>query len=585
MMARSVFSGLEFRPAAFLALMLVVGLLAGSSVRSTRAWSTQSSAFVQTANRGASVLYKSDAGVGCRDATQVETETLSAARAEQPLSVISSVRTHADNGLTIVMRSTEQLEAVPEAKEAFLRVATLYEKLIQTPITVVIDVDFGATWFGQPYGEGVAGMTNPQLLIGIPLYPFLQERLLEGASSSHERTIYEALPFSVAPTDLGDTQAVVAPSAWFRALRFVDSVAQPESEPPHWGPPPAIGFNSNVSYDFDPTDGVDPGKADFEAAVSHELGHVLGFVSYAGLFELEPEEGLALSIWDIFRVRPGVSLSTFNTARRVLSSGGNQVYFAGGDEFGLSTGRPDGTGGDGRRASHWRDDEFSLNRIGIMDPTIPQGRRQTITFKDLSALDMMGYTLAPMGKSKPVISDLTADLNGDILTVRATLTDADGDPSRVQLRLIDDDNQVISQLAPITEDFGIASKTQFSRDYPGLSSVPAVTKVGLVVTDSQGNASNMAVADFSRGDSGGPKLKSAKYNKGRLQIKGKKFGTVHQVEVNGLIVAPSGSVVVGGSSKKLVVEADSFLLNLLDGPNRVRVISDGKRSNLLVMEF
>jgi hypothetical protein len=457
--------------------------------------------------------------------------------------------------------------------------------MIRTPITVVIDVDFGPTWFGNEYPEGVGGLTHPQLLVGSPIYPIMQGRLIDGASSSAERDLYYAMPQIAVQTDLGETATVVGPSPLFRAMEFIGSTAVPEAEPGIWGPPPAIGFNSIVEYDFDPTDGVDPGKADFEAAVSHEIGHVLGFVSYTGLYELDDERGLALSVWDLFRVRPGVDMDSFATAERILSSGGQQVYFAGGPEYGLSTGRPDGTGGDGKQASHWRDDEFSGDRIGIMDPTIPKGKRQTITFRDLAALDVLGYSIRPLGNSKPTISDLEADLNGDVLSVRATLRDVDGDPSRVMLKLIDEDDVVVSQIAPVAEDFGLATKTMFVKEYTGMSSVPACMKVGLVVTDTRGNVSATAVADFSAGDGGGPKLKTASYNREKLNIKGKKFGSQLQIEVNGQVVAPAGGIEIGGSAKKLVINADALQLNLRPGLNRIRVISGGLRSNLLVMEF
>ena len=151
--------------------------------------------------------------------------------------------------------------------------------------------------------------------------------------------------------------------------------------------------------------------------------------------------------------------------------------------------------------------------------------------------------------------------------------------------LIDEDNQLVSQLAPSAEDFGIASRTLFSRDYPGISSVPSVMSVRLVVADTRGNLSAPAFADVSEGDSGGARLSTASYSKGRLNIKGKKFGGQPQIEINGRIVAPASGVDIGGSNKKLIVEAEGALLNLRAGLNRVRVISAGLRSNILVMEF
>ena len=43
--------------------------------------------------------------------------------------------------------------ANPTAKAAFTAAAAKWEALIQNPITVVIDVDFGTTHFGEPFGS------------------------------------------------------------------------------------------------------------------------------------------------------------------------------------------------------------------------------------------------------------------------------------------------------------------------------------------------------------------------------------------------------------------------------------------------
>jgi hypothetical protein len=106
---------------------------------------------------------------------------------------------------------------------------------------------------------------------------------------------------------------------------------------------------------------------------------------------------VSLSLWDVFRFRPGVAAGALaspaglGTSQRVLSSGGDQVFFAGGAELGLSTGRPDGSGGDGFQAGHWKNDSLTGNTIGIMDPDIAAGQRQPITDDDLRVLNAIGY--------------------------------------------------------------------------------------------------------------------------------------------------------------------------------------------------
>jgi len=47
--------------------------------------------------------------------------------------------------------------------------------------------------------------------------------------------------------------------------------------------------------------------------------------------------------------------------------------------------------GDGRQASHWKDDGITGNLLGVMDPTFGPGSILSITEADLRALDVIGY--------------------------------------------------------------------------------------------------------------------------------------------------------------------------------------------------
>ena len=170
-------------------------------------------------------------------------------------------------------------------------------------------------------------------------------------------------------------------------------MADPDSEQNDLGDPPAVGFNSDFDYDFDPTDGIDSNRIDFDSVAVHELGHVLGFKSNTGYRELVRNSPVAVTVWDLFRFRPGITLDSFATAQRILSSGGGQEFFDGSREVALSTGRPDGTGGDREQSSHWKDDRLTGNYVGIMDPTLADGQRDTITENDLAALRSFGYTV------------------------------------------------------------------------------------------------------------------------------------------------------------------------------------------------
>jgi hypothetical protein len=275
-------------------------------------------------------------------------------------------------------------------------------------------------------------------------------------------------------------------------------------------------------------------------------------------------------------------MGTLATADRILSSGGAQVFFEGNAELQLSTGRPDNTGLDGLQPSHWRDDSIVGARIGIMDPTIAPGVRTTLTLNDLAALDLFGYTLKQFGNNRPTVSALTADLKGDVLTLTGTGADADGDVVQAQATFLDQKGRTLAQTAPFSTDFGIISKLNINLKFTGMGGQPEATQMSFVLIDSRGNKSVPATVDFSGGDPGAPKVTSASYDGSTLVVKGKRMTSDSQVEVNGVIVAPPAGVTVPPSGKKLTITATSASLNLRAGPNRVRVISGGLRSSLLI---
>jgi hypothetical protein len=205
---------------------------------------------------------------------------------------------------------------------------------------------------------------------------------------------------------LGNAGNISAASANFRALGLLTATANPDQET-DFGQPPAIGFNSAFSYDFDPSDGIDADKLDFEAAAVHEIGHALGFITFMGNKELPGQVNAALfpTPWDLFRLRPGgLVLTSLSNRQRAQVSGGEQVFFAGGEEFALSTGTVAGTGGDGQQGSHWKDDSLTGQYIGTMDPTGTEGDRDVLTAADLTALNAFGYKINPAAKVYEVLT-------------------------------------------------------------------------------------------------------------------------------------------------------------------------------------
>ena len=308
-------------------------------------------------------------------------------------------------GLHIFLHGTTQLEQNQAAKNAFIVAANRWEALVSNPINVVIDVDYGPNYFGSPYGDThILGQTGSRQ--NSTSFSTFRQRLIANSPTSAELNLYNALPASTLPLEGGGTaSSVVVTRANARALGLSPNITNPDAIAVGGGDA-GIGFNSNFnngngSFDFNPDDGISSSATDFDAVVTHEIGHALGFVSNAG-----GENPGALTGWDVFRFRPGsATLATMATAPRVMGAGGTQVFFDAQphvvsntqtQELGLSTGGPDGeaTGGDGNQSSHWKDDSLSSGRyIGIMDPTISSGVRRVITDNDTNALDAFGYAI------------------------------------------------------------------------------------------------------------------------------------------------------------------------------------------------
>ena len=111
------------------------------------------------------------------------------------------------------------------------------------------------------------------------------------------------------------------------------------------------------------------------------------------------------------------------------------------------------------------------------------------------------------------------------------------------------------------------------------------TQVSIVLIDSRGNRSSAVEADFTSGDPGAVKISQASHNGTRLLIKGKRLTSDARVEINSVIVSPAAGVEVTPNGKKLTIVAPAASLNLRTGANRIRVISGGLRSSLLVATF
>jgi len=380
---------------------------------------------------------------------QLEPEAAAAFRVDEgrtPLHTITGTPTAAlaqqaePRPMMLTLQATQQLEEFPEAKAAFQRAAARWmatvsgrEQQLNAPaFALQMDIDFGPTAFFTPF--------NSPTTLGVTTAPALKliatssrsDQLSGWSSTMQQMAVYRVLPYPWI-TNLADTVFIDIPTSVTNNVVIISSL------PP---PPPSIAFNSAVKFDFDPSDGIDADKFDFEALATREIGRCLGFISNVGERELDlalrggpfgPSPS-APTLLDMHRYRPGVNMDLLRTVPKIQTSGGEQIMFTGDVEAPMSTGRPDGTGGDGRPAGHWKDDVFTGQYLGIMDPTLAPGERGGISALDLMAMGYLFYRITP---DAPVMEVLSLDDNAsdEVLPFNGAMVVNRVTPARTSFKL------------------------------------------------------------------------------------------------------------------------------------------------------
>ena len=284
------------------------------------------------------------------------------------------------------------------ALAAFNRAAQQWARYIADPITVNIDAELAN--MGSPTIIGSASV-----VVLVSGYNVVRDAMVADAADEPDDGIVASLPTfaeftATLPAGFGLDGGLSAAKANLKALGFggLDSLFGNRDA--------TITFNTEFSFDFDNRDGVDPGKIDFETVAAHEIGHALGFISIVDDIDFLVAQWVTADVaprpLDLFRFEnnvPGGDPSNpaeFTVFPRYLAPGGDAItdqIEAIGDadaELRMSTGR---FMGDGRQASHWKDNTLTGILIGIMDPTLGYRQVEVVTDADLRALDLIGYEI------------------------------------------------------------------------------------------------------------------------------------------------------------------------------------------------
>ena len=194
--------------------------------------------------------------------------------------------------------------------------------------------------------------------------------------------------------------------------------------------------NSGVDWYYDALrpENIQDNQLDFLSVASHEIGHVLGFVSgvddgdWLTTLTRSEDKGKIrdnaiqfVTPLDLYRY----SSQSAETGQLDFSIGADSYFSLDGGQTNLaefSTGEYKELGGDGFQASHWRDGGSE----GIMQPLVNTGVIKRITPLDLTAMDVIGWDIATPELDWQELYD-TATAN----TANSTIIDRSNDLERL----------------------------------------------------------------------------------------------------------------------------------------------------------
>ncbi len=296
--------------------------------------------------------------------------------------------------------------------DGFAAAGALWSAVLSDNVIIYVNIDY------QPLGAGILGSASSTKQSFA--YTAVRNALLADATSANDMAATSALPggnsismlinyTSNSPNGSGshvpyldndgdaNNTTIRMTNANGKALGLI-AADDPASSA-------SITFSSDFSWDFDRSDGITAGMYDFVGVAAHELGHALGFVSGVDILDMNSPNGVTyypdnafnyVSTPDLFRF----SADSVSWGNGVIdwTAGVTDKYFSlDGGTTPLNRFATGVTHGDGRQASHWKD---NLG-IGIMDPTTASGELLAISNNDLTMLDVIGWNTSG-GGSPPI---------------------------------------------------------------------------------------------------------------------------------------------------------------------------------------
>lgn len=291
--------------------------------------------------------------------------------------IVDSGRRGAGINIVFSLGGSVPAAAVP----AFAMAESYIESKFADPITVTVTVSFANM------GGGVLGATGSSFVNNVT-YTNARNGLTSGMDASD--TIQSSLPAgSTLPVRYNGASATVTNEAAidFTRANYRATIGTVT------GNAASMQYNTQFSWDFDPSNGIVGGTFSFVDVVIHEVGHSLGFVSGADATGNQTE---ALDLYR-FALNDGTgdynpdNAAEFSTTPRTIdfnTPNDDAIVDFVTVEYRMSDGSP-------YQASHFR--EQGAN-IGIMDPAFSSGQTfypNHFKVSDLNAFDALGYDYPP----------------------------------------------------------------------------------------------------------------------------------------------------------------------------------------------
>jgi hypothetical protein len=304
-----------------------------------------------------------------------------------------------------------------DARGAFLEAADYWQTTLKDNVVLNFDVNY------TQLGQGIIGSTSSNrsyidyTAVGTALFADAKSDIDQSAVNNLGCTSVNGgceIAFMEDVNGVGtidndstaDNRVLALTNANAKALGF--AVADVEDA--------TITFNSDFSFDYDRSDGIQEGLMDFVGVTIHEIGHALGFVSGVDVVDANPSLNLDpyayIGVLDLFRY------SDESAAAGVIDmrTGGGSFFSVDGGQTNIvdmSTGRD---GGDGQQASHFKDNIGA----GILDPTFAYGEMGHVSQFDLFAFDAIGWDMQSANSTVSVSEPYTLMLffSGLVLMLR-----------------------------------------------------------------------------------------------------------------------------------------------------------------------